>query len=309
VSGARAGLAALALLAAALLRVPSASAAEADWDTRLAAVQGEVFVVPAGGGEAMAAEAGMPLEAGDEVRTGSDGKAEVAVSADSLLELGPESEFRVDSAARSAGSFTLSLGRLVAKLRSLTLVRERLSFRTPTAVAAVRGTEFALEVQDDGGTALGVFDEGKVAVKSMADPAVEETVVESSQEVVLPPRGQEVRSRLRGGKRYLQVDALARLKAWKTGLAKLKARRDAVRRAWSALSREERLERRRKAMRAFRGKLQLLSPERRERIQRFLQATPEERRRLRQELREKIQQKRRERGAGRKGRGRQEQSQ
>ncbi|HBL18786.1 MAG: hypothetical protein A2X36_15740 [Elusimicrobia bacterium GWA2_69_24] len=308
-SGARAGLAALALLAAALLRVPSASAAEADWDTRLAAVQGEVFVVPAGGGEAMAAEAGMPLEAGDEVRTGSDGKAEVAVSADSLLELGPESEFRVDSAARSAGSFTLSLGRLVAKLRSLTLVRERLSFRTPTAVAAVRGTEFALEVQDDGGTALGVFDEGKVAVKSMADPAVEETVVESSQEVVLPPRGQEVRSRLRGGKRYLQVDALARLKAWKTGLAKLKARRDAVRRAWSALSREERLERRRKAMRAFRGKLQLLSPERRERIQRFLQATPEERRRLRQELREKIQQKRRERGAGRKGRGRQEQSQ
>lgn len=84
----------------------------------------------------------------------------------SVIRLGPNTDFLVNSLDTAESEFFLGIGRLVAKLRSLAAGRE-VRFRTATAVAAVRGTELAVEQEnDDAPTRVGVFDEGQVVVSS-----------------------------------------------------------------------------------------------------------------------------------------------
>ncbi len=150
-----------AFLAFSLLSAVPARAQDASWDARLAAVTGDVTVHSVDGSPEVSGEAGMPLEEGDRVVVAEGGSAEIALDGGSLITLRENSDFKLEKTAKGESSFFLSIGSLLAKIQKLGT--QRLRVRTPTAVAAVRGTEFGVEV-DDSDTHVGVFDEGKVEV-------------------------------------------------------------------------------------------------------------------------------------------------
>lgn len=148
-------------LAFTLLTAVPARAQEERWDARLGAVSGDVTVLAADGSPEVSGEAGMPLEEGDRVVVAEGGSAEVALDGGSLITVRENSDFKLEKTAKGESTFYLSLGSLLAKIQKLGT--QRLRVRTPTAVAAVRGTEFGVEVEGEN-SHVGVFDEGKVEV-------------------------------------------------------------------------------------------------------------------------------------------------
>lgn len=150
-----------AFLAFSLLAAVPARAQEERWDARLTAVSGDVTVIAADGSPEVSGEADMPLEEGDRIVVAEGGSAEVALDGGSLIALREHADFKLEKTAKGESSFFLSVGALLAKIQKLGT--QRLRVRTPTAVAAVRGTEFGVEVDGDD-SHIGVFDEGKVEV-------------------------------------------------------------------------------------------------------------------------------------------------
>jgi len=153
-----------AVFAACVLAGPAlAQDAGADhWDARLTAVTGDVVVHPAGGGDEVAGEADMPLEEGDRVTTSADSTAEISLDGQSLISLRENSDFTLENTRKDASIFSLSLGSILAKIEHLG--DRSMSVKSPTSVAAVRGTEFGVDVEE-GGSHVGVFDEGRVEVQ------------------------------------------------------------------------------------------------------------------------------------------------
>ena len=156
------------LLMAALLALPAAlSAAETACIYQL---QGTVEVRKAGEKDWLKAVKGLPLQQGDSVRTARAAWCELLLKDGSFVRLDQESEtsaeeLKAGEEGRSFG-FSFMKGRavwLVAKLKGKLL--SRFTVRTPSAVCAVRGTEFAVSVSTDGASQVGLF-EGKVALSS-----------------------------------------------------------------------------------------------------------------------------------------------
>jgi hypothetical protein len=153
------------------LGVPSAGAQEpGDWEARLTEARGSVTLYTSESPEGLPAEPDMPLEAGDRISTGEDGSAEVALDEGAhLISLRPNSDLTLAASQRSATEFNLTLGALLAKIQKLA-VGYSMTVRTPAAVAAVRGTEFGVEVsaENPDETHVAVFDEGQVEVAGEA---------------------------------------------------------------------------------------------------------------------------------------------
>ena len=100
---------------------------------------------------------GTPVYVGDRVRTAADGAVGITLSDDTLLTAGPGStllinEFRFNT--------TTNDGNLLATLLKGTLsvvtgligkqAPQNVSFKTPTVVLGIRGTEFIIEARGDG---------------------------------------------------------------------------------------------------------------------------------------------------------------
>ncbi len=170
---------------------PDESSVPASWDVRLTSVCGKVTIHLADSqkDEGILADVDMPLQRGDRVVTASDGHAEIALKSDSVLEIGPNSSITLEAIDQKDTLLDLHAGWLVAKLKLLVGLR----VRTPTALAAVRGTEFAIEVLagDEQRSVIGVFDEGKLSVTSPGDKTGEERILSPRQETEclrgLPP--------------------------------------------------------------------------------------------------------------------------
>lgn len=135
----------------------------------LGALTQDIIMVPDGKVEARPgpSSAWIPVEskvrivAGAEIRTGKDSKAGVFFPDGSRFMLGNNSLFSVDSAGKKKAGFQLKFGRLKAAVAGY--FSSRFEVRTPSAVCAVRGTEFELDVAKDGGTEMNVS-EGLVEV-------------------------------------------------------------------------------------------------------------------------------------------------
>lgn len=275
----RAG-AALALFGAALLLLQAAPRARAadpapdePVDARLAEVEGDVLVFHAEEPEEpVAAEADMILDAGDRIQTGEGARAELALEGSAVIELGPHSDFTITSVERQAPVLTLTLGRLVAKLQSFFSPGGRLLVKTPHAVAAVRGTEFGVEIADEEDeTLVAVFDEGKVGVSGTGGG--EETVLEAGHE-----------TGVREGGPPSKAERLRRFARHRNRMKRLRARHAAIAKGWRRLPPGER-----KALRAkLRERAKGLPPEKREKLRQRARRVHELREKRRGRLRERL---------------------
>jgi hypothetical protein len=246
----------------------------ADWDARLLKADGDVTVALAGADEeeAVPAKADMPLSAGDKVLTGPKSRVEVALGPDNLLEVGPESSAIIKSVKKIEAELGLLKGYLVAKMKML--LNQRFQVRSPTAVASVRGTEFAVEVvegeeESKDRTVVGVFDEGKLGVTSLEDETSTERFLSENQEADF------LRGKPPGEPRKLEFlkERAARVKYFR-------GRMEAVRERFKRFGREER--------ERIRGQME----ERRQEIHRRMEAGPEMRPDRLKEMKDKLRRKR-----------------
>ncbi|MBI2787202.1 MAG: FecR domain-containing protein [Elusimicrobia bacterium] len=224
--------AALALLLAAAVPL---RAQEDKWDARLGAVSGDVTVVAADGSPDASGEAGMPLEEGDRVVVAEGGSAEVALDGGSLITVREGSDFKLEKTAKGDSSFFLSVGSLLAKIQKLGA--QRLRVRTPSAVAAVRGTEFGVEAGDE--THVGVFDEGKVEVTGDAGGTPELLIANQETSV-------------KKGAAPVHAIQLQRFMAHRAQMRGHGRRLAAIKAKWKALPPEQRREMRKKMMERMR---------------------------------------------------------
>ncbi|MHB1193242.1 MAG: FecR domain-containing protein [Longimicrobiales bacterium] len=97
------------------------------------------------------------------VRTGPDGFAMVRYADGSEVVVRPGSEVRVGG--EGGEGVMVRLGKVLLRIRRLMTPGQERTHRTPTTVAAVRGTEFGLAVEPSGRTRVFVF-EGRVAVSN-----------------------------------------------------------------------------------------------------------------------------------------------
>jgi hypothetical protein len=150
-------------------------------DARLTNKVGKVYIRPANfpSGEWAEAEAGTPLQEGDAIRTDNGANAEISLDGDTVVLLNQNSEFKADSLKSRFTKFFLSLGSLTAKIRKLQNKDDQFQIRTPVAVAAVRGTELAVDAGGGESAVVGVFDEGQVAVQTEGH---EDVVVNAGEE-------------------------------------------------------------------------------------------------------------------------------
>jgi hypothetical protein len=224
-------------------------------------VAGHVVVFSGGDdAEAFPAEIDTPIEPGDRIETGADGRAELALEADSIIELGSNSVFTVEPPQEESWDFTLGLGTLVAKIRRAFLGERTLRVVTPSAVAAVRGTEFGIEVGENGGTGVGVFDEGRVEVAHASDDSIEATTLRAREEVRVA-LDETLELDKEDGRRRLRRVKLKRIKRHNKRLKNLRKRRASLRKRWAKLAVARRHDRRAEMKKRFVEKLQAMEPD------------------------------------------------
>lgn len=156
------------------------------WDARLKVVSGTVMVKTINGDEWSKITGEMPLDPNDVVKTSADGKAEIYLDDKGAIYLGRNTELEITELVLEDTIFSLNVGSLVAKIKHFLNEKTKLQVRTPSAVCAIRGTEFAVEYSQMGKeSSAAVFDEGRVVVKE-ADGSGSETqeyVLEKNTEI------------------------------------------------------------------------------------------------------------------------------
>ena len=160
------------------------------WDARLKTVAGSVMIKPAGADEWSKAEGEVPLDPDDEIKTASDGQAEIYMDDKGVIFLDRNTELAVSSLEQQDASLSLKAGSLVAKIKHFLNEKFKFAVRTPSAVCAVRGTEFAVEYsQLSGEAAAAVYDEGRVEVSVSPDPGKDpqQFTLEKNTELVVDP--------------------------------------------------------------------------------------------------------------------------
>ncbi|MFL7791725.1 MAG: FecR domain-containing protein, partial [Anaerolineae bacterium] len=132
---------------------------------------GVVEVLPAGGDAWQRVLTGARVEAGDRLRTGPESTVQVVFFDGSTTDLVAETELTIAQlSSKQDGSGKIIvlhqwLGRTYNHVQPLLDADSRFEIKTPAAVTAVRGTKFALGVEEDGTTQVVVV-EGQVDVKA-----------------------------------------------------------------------------------------------------------------------------------------------
>ncbi len=160
-----------------------------NWDARLKVISGTVMVKPMDAEEWSTITGGMPLDPGDSVKTATDGIAELYLDNKGAISVGRNTELELSSLDQSDTVFSLGFGSIVAKVKHFLNEKFKMQVRTPAAVCAVRGTEFAVEYSQLGkDTSVAVFDEGRVVVTpSDAAGAGQDYTLEKNTELLFGP--------------------------------------------------------------------------------------------------------------------------
>jgi len=139
--------AAAGLFAAVLLLAPPAWAA----DGTVKSVSGTAFIPR--GGEKIPAEAGMPVNASDQIETGSDGKLGITLKDNTRISFGPNSRFALEEYAFDPQQDNMSLsGRIAFGTMSFVsgqlgkLAPEKVNLDSPMGSIGLRGTSILVKI-------------------------------------------------------------------------------------------------------------------------------------------------------------------
>ncbi len=211
----------------------------AENQARFGVITGDVGLLSQGAVEWIEPHEGLPIEPGDRIRAGEDGKVELIMGEDVVWMIEPETEIVTEHIETHAGRLNLVGGALVGKVDSARTAgtAQRWEFNTPSAVVAIRGTEFGLEFSKAEGTRLGVF-EGAVEL----DPA---ETAQGLQPPVQITAGQEADVR-RGKPIKTQAQFSPRLRTLSSRRSSLERRQRVIQNTWSPFTPAVRLDLRRK---------------------------------------------------------------
>ncbi len=136
-----------------------------NWDARLKVVSGTVMVKTVEGEEWSKITGEMPMDPNDVVKTSADGVAELYLDDKGAIAIGRNTELEISSLDQGDTIFSINFGSIAAKIKHFLNDKFKMQVRTPSAVCAVRGTEFAVEYSQLGkDSSVAVFDEGRMAV-------------------------------------------------------------------------------------------------------------------------------------------------
>ncbi len=154
-------------------------------DLRVTDAAGPVTIEPVENPSAPApVDEDTPLKEGDVVAvTGPNSRAELTMDGETVFRLQPGSRFKVLKIFSNNTQFELSQGEMLAKVKPVAREDEAMLLKMPTAVVAIRGTEFGAET-GDGVSHVGVFDEGHVVVAGVFGH--EHVVLGPNQETHVP---------------------------------------------------------------------------------------------------------------------------
>lgn len=247
-----------------------------EWDAQVTNANGDVTVIFSGESEEAAASKAMPLQAGDRIKTGADSSAEISFEGNSIVALRSNSDFTLQSLGRKETVFRLALGSFLAKIQSLAGTGT-LSVHTPTAIAAVRGTEFGVEIAADNSQAthVGVFDEGKVEVRGTGAAGSSEMLLMNQETQVF--RGQHPVA-------PYQLKQFAR---HRSTVRSMRKRMQTLRKGWKKFSPKERREARGSAIAKFkeRRKVRVQEGSRKAPKQRALRPDEEKMKKFKEQIR------------------------
>ncbi len=198
-----------------------------NWDARVKKISGDVRVKASGGEEWAALDGEMSLDSGDYIKT-ADGVAEVYLDDKGAITVGRNTELEISSLSKGESAFTLKFGNITAKIQHFLDENLKMQVRVPSAVCAVRGTEFAVEYSQLGkNTGVAVFDEGRVAVKPLAESGQpqSEYLIEKNTEMIFTP----------DQKRFRPVP-LSSMSRYRTKIIAMRARVNILRKSWKPVS-------------------------------------------------------------------------
>ena len=147
----------LAWLGVVLYFEPARAAPAGTNEVTLLEKEGRVETVRVGGATWEAAQINQALHAADRIRTGERSRATLHLLDQSTLRMSELTEFLIEPLAATPDkpAFSLSTGLLYFFHRDKPV---DVQFKTRTATAAIRGTEFNLAVAENGRTVLTMFD-------------------------------------------------------------------------------------------------------------------------------------------------------
>lgn len=158
-------------------------------DTRLTCVVGSVAVTNAAGTSREAAP-GMSLFSGDTIVTQDASFAVIQTGDTGIVRVEQKTRLEITAlAAQTSTDLVLKEGKVITKVSKLGK-SQQFTIKTPTLVAAVRGTEFAVE-SVNGRDVVAVRD-GKVAVAMKSLSEAKETIVDAGKAAVVLPGAAEV---------------------------------------------------------------------------------------------------------------------
>jgi tetratricopeptide (TPR) repeat protein len=130
-----------------------------------------------------------PFTPGEELRTGSDGFAELILTDGSTIQIGPGTTMKLIKITRGQSFYEMLKGRLHAEMSCLKAAQKRcreIQFR-PGEVVAIRGTEFDIEAPSNGPVTVTVM-EGVLEITNKEKGR--ETKVKAGEKVVITAVGE-----------------------------------------------------------------------------------------------------------------------
>ncbi|MBI5888592.1 MAG: FecR domain-containing protein [Deltaproteobacteria bacterium] len=151
-----------AVLVAAGWAVPTTQAAPAPATQAsigsIAGMSGTVYFKPRDAAKWAVAAKGVRLDAGDRIKTGSDGRAALRFKDNSNITLGNDTELEITEFLLKKGSrsavYSVSTGKLRAAVGKFS-GRTDIKVKTPTSVSGVKGTDFIVMNQGDANIIFG----------------------------------------------------------------------------------------------------------------------------------------------------------
>lgn len=135
-------------------------------------VGGDAFLKPKKESDWTPLKARDVVHSGDELRTGPDGRIEVSFASGNALEIRPEARLKVLLTKKIDEMnvfhrIVLGVGKVVARVKNVTGRSNRFEIKTPSAVAAARGTEFRVGLDAEETTRTETL-EGIIGVEAQA---------------------------------------------------------------------------------------------------------------------------------------------